>query len=127
MSITAIVTIINFLKKYWPFITIGAVVIAFGIFLTVFSIKLRSANKKIEKLEQEKIELEMTNRVLYSEIEKTEKDHITKTNFINSDTSIENMDPNRLPDDFIQSLNDTFKDYNFNLSNNTLSNNSRRN
>lgn len=127
MSITAIVTIINFLKKYWPFITIGAVVIAFGIFLTIFSIKLRSANKKIEKLEQEKIELEMTNRVLYSEIEKTEKDHITKTNFINSDTSIENMDPNRLPDDFIQSLNDTFKDYNFNLSNNTLSNNSRRN
>lgn len=127
MSITVILSILKFLKKYWPFFAIGLAVVVIGIIFLVFSIKLKSANNKIEKLEQEKIQLEMTNRILYSTIEKNEKDTITKTNFANSDNSIENMNPDLLPDDFINSLNDIFKDYNYNYSNNTLSNNSRRN
>ena len=127
MSITVILSILKFLKKYWPFFAIGLAVVVIGIIFLVFSIKLKSANNKIEKLEQEKIQLEMTNRILYSTIEKNEKDTITKTNFINSDNSIENMNPDLLPNDFINSLNNIFKDYNYNYSNNTLSNNSRRN
>ena len=127
MSITVILSILKFLKKYWPFFAIGLAVVVIGIIFLVFSIKLKSANNKIEKLEQEKIQLEMTNRILYSTIEKNEKDTITKSNFINSDNSIENMNPDLLPNDFINSLNNIFKDYNYNYSNNTLSNNSRRN
>lgn len=122
MSIAAIISILSFLKKNWPLIVIGILVIGTSITLMVFSLKSSKANRKVERLEQEKVQLEMTNRILVSSIETAEKNQITKTNFVNSDNSIENMNPDRLPDDFIKSLNDTFKDYNNNLSNNTLSN-----
>lgn len=122
MSIAAIISVLSFLKKNWPLIVIGILVIGTSITLMVFSLKLSKANKKVEKLEQEKVQLEMTNRVLVSSIETAEKNLITKTNFVKSDNSIENMNPNILPDDFINSLNEIFKDYNNNLSNNTLSN-----
>lgn len=122
MSIAAIISILSFLKKNWPLIVIGILVIGTSITLMVFSLKLSKANRKVERLEQEKVQLEMTNRILVSSIETAEKNQITKTNFVKSDNSIENMNPNILPDDFINSLNEIFKDYNNNLSNNTLSN-----
>lgn len=122
MSIAAIISILSFLKKNWPLIVIGILVIGTSITLMVFSLKLSKANRKVERLEQEKVQLEMTNRILVSSIETAEKNQITKTNFVKSDNSIENMNPNILPNDFINSLNEIFKDYNNNLSNNTLSN-----
>lgn len=122
MSIAAIISILSFLKKNWPLIVIGILVIGTSITLMVFSLKLSKANRKVERLEQKKVQLEMTNRILVSSIETAEKNQITKTNFVKSDNSIENMNPNILPDDFINSLNEIFKDYNNNLSNNTLSN-----
>ncbi len=119
-TVSSAVAIFNFIKNNWHWIAMGLMVIGFGITITVMGIKIKNRDKKIEKLNIEVERLAATNTLLLKDIAVNEKQYITITNFVTSEIAISNINDYTLSNDVIGSLNEIFKNYNINLSNNTL-------
>jgi bacteriorhodopsin len=119
-TISTAVTVLKFVKKNWHWIVIGLMVIGFGITISVMAIKISNRDKKIDKLTIEVEKLAATNTLLLKDIEVGNKQFITTTNFSTSETAVSNINDYSLSNDVVDSLNEIFKNYDNDLSNNTL-------
>lgn len=119
-TISTAVTVFNFIKKNWHWIVMGLMVIGFGITISVMAIKIKNRDKKIDKLNIEVERLAATNTLLLKDIAVNEKQYITITNFVTSEIAVSNINDYALSNDVIGSLNEIIKNYDNNLSNNTL-------
>lgn len=119
-TISTAVTVLKFIKKNWHWIVIGLMIIGFGITISVMAIKISNRDKKIDKLTVEVEKLAATNTLLLKDIEVGNKQFITTTNFSTSETAVSNINDYSLSNDVVDSLNEIFKNYDNDLTNNTL-------
>ena len=88
MSITLIFTILKFLKKNWKEFALFIIVFSLVMIIIYMSLKINSNEKEIDKLEVKVEQLEITNQLYLTDIDKLSNEIIAQKPLANTSIKI---------------------------------------